>query len=167
MMPGVMEAKPYEINVRIKRGLKVALSHGWLRGVISKALEADSITEPVELGLVITDNATVRRLNRTYRFKNEPTDVLSFNVGQDNNNEQKVQFVNPPDGIKHLGEVVISYPVAMQQAQEQGHSIQQELALLTVHGILHLLGYDHEKIGEARRMRTREKRIMGILGYSD
>jgi probable rRNA maturation factor len=167
MMPVVMGVDPHEINIRIKRGLKIALSHTWLRGIVSKALVADDTREPVELGVVITDSTTVRLLNKTYRFKDEPTDVLAFRLGLRNNDEAKTHFVSPPDGVTHLGEVVISYPVAVQQAREHGHSIEQELALLTVHGVLHLLGYDHKDVRERRGMRAKEKRILGILGYNN
>jgi probable rRNA maturation factor len=69
-------------------------------------------------------------------------------------------FVSPPDNITHLGEVIISYPQAVEQAKEQGHSTEQELALLIIHGILHLLGYDHEKPEEEARMRAREKELL-------
>jgi probable rRNA maturation factor len=155
-----------EIGVRIKRGLKVGLGQRWFRNVVGKLLEAESITGPVELGVVITDTETVMRLNKSYRQKDEPTDVIAFQMIPDNHDANEPAFAIPPDGVTHLGEVVISYPIAVQQAQEQGHSVEQELVLLTVHGVLHLLGYDHERDGEGRRMRAREKRIMGILGYS-
>lgn len=162
----IVEAKLHEINIRTKRGLKIEVNRSWLRRIVSKVLATNGTTGPVELGFVITDSATVRRLNKTYRFKDEPTDVLAFQVGLHNNDEAKTHFVSPPDGVTHLGEVVISYPVAVQQAHEQGHSIEQELALLTVHGVLHLLGYNHEEVRERRRMRAKEKRLLGVLGYN-
>jgi len=167
MMPMVMASNAHELDIRIKRGLKIAINRGWVRGIISKVLEVDDIKEPVELGVVITDNSTVRFLNKTYRFKDEPTDVLAFQLGLRDNGEVKVRFGGPPDGMTHLGEVVISYPIAARQADEHGHSIERELALLIVHGVLHILGYDHENAKGRRRMRAKEKQILGILGYTD
>ncbi|MEK7281399.1 MAG: rRNA maturation RNase YbeY, partial [Chloroflexota bacterium] len=73
------------------------------------------------------------------------------------------EFVSPPDDILHLGEVVISYPTAVRQASEHYHSVQQELVILIVHGILHLLGYDHMLPGQAKKMQAREKDILEHL----
>ena len=78
--------------------------------------------------------------------------------------ESGTHFTGPPDGINHLGEVVISYPQAMQQAQEQGHDVKQELAVLIVHGVLHLLGYDHELPDKEQKMKARENEILKRLG---
>jgi probable rRNA maturation factor len=81
----------------------------------------------------------------------------------DLNQEPELPFVSPPDGIRHLGEVVISYPQAVKQAQEQGHGVTRELALLIVHGILHLLGYDHELPADEQKMRDKENKVLSIL----
>src|SRR4030042_1290206 len=79
------------------------------------------------------------------------------------NQKPEQSFVDPPDGVRHLGEVMISYTQAVKQAQEQGHNVAQELALLIVHGVLHLLGYDHELPQENQLMRAKENEILGIL----
>lgn len=162
-----MEVESREINVRTKRSLKVGVKQKWFKRVVARVLEAEGVTGPVELGLVITDMETIKYLNKTYRHRDEPTDVLAFNIVSHDACEENQDFAIPPDGMTHLGEVVISYPVAVQQAQEHGHSVEQELALLTVHGVLHLLGYDHEDVKGRRRMRAKEKRILGILGYGN
>ena len=75
----------------------------------------------------------------------------------------RVPFLAPPDGLVHLGEVIISHPRAVAQAEEAGHSPDQELAHLTVHGVLHLLGYDHEEPEEERVMRAKENAILGRI----
>jgi probable rRNA maturation factor len=88
----------------------------------------------------------------------EPTDVLAFYMLPQK--EADFSFALPPDGVTRLGEVIISYPQAVKQAKEQGHSTERELALLIIHGILHLLGYDHEEPGEEAKMREKEKELL-------
>jgi len=152
-----------EVNISVKRNMKLAVSQSWLENVTRHILEAESISWNTEMGLLITDSETVQRLNRIYRGENEPTDVLSFQIAPGANQKSEQPFVSAPDGIRHLGEVIISYPQASKQAKERGHSVARELALLIVHGTLHLLGYDHELPAEARRMRGRESEIMPLL----
>jgi probable rRNA maturation factor len=152
-----------EINISVEQKLKVSLEESWLRNIALKALEAEGIVSPTEMGLVVTDNETVQQLNRNYRDLDEPTDVLAFHMPLYKGQESELPFVSPPDGVHHLGEVVISYPKAVQQTQERGHNIEQELALLIIHGVLHLLGYDHEQPEERQRMRAKEKAIMRKL----
>ncbi len=129
----------------------------WFKKIAEKVLTAQGAGDDVELGLVITTQEKVRELNRTYRGKDKPTDVLAFYLTSDGG---KADFPTPPDGARHLGDVVISYPQAVIQANEQGHPVKRELAILTVHGILHLLGYDHEKPEARRRMRSREASLL-------
>jgi len=155
-----------EINIHIEQELNVTINEDWLRSIALDTLNAESIKQPVELGLVITDTETVWQLNKTYRDKDEPTDVLSFQMVHQSEQEPESFFIAPPDGFHHLGEVVISYPQTVQQAKDQGHNIDQELAFLTIHGILHLLGYDHEKPEEGRLMQAREKVIIEKLKAS-
>jgi probable rRNA maturation factor len=113
--------------------------------------------------LLITDSKTVQKLNRIYRGEDKPTDVLAFQMVPGMDQEPGLPFVSPPDGIRHLGEVVISYPQAVKQAQELGHGVARELALLIVHGILHLLGYDHEPPEGEQKMRDKENEILSLL----
>lgn len=155
-------AKP-EINISIEQNLSFSLKKDWLREIALKTLEVEGIAASTEIGLVITDSKTIQRLNRTYRGVDKPTDVLAFHMIPSTSQEPEQVFVGPPDGVHHLGEVVISYTQAVKQAQEQGHSIERELALLIVHGILHLLGYDHELTHESQRMRTKETIILERL----
>ena len=152
-----------EINITVNRNIKPAVSKNWLENVTRQVLEAECVEQPVEMGLVITDGKTVQKLNRIYRSRDEATDVLSFQVASDADQKSDEPFVNAPDGVRHLGEVIISYPQALKQAQQQGQSVVRELALLIVHGMLHLLNYDHELPAEARGMRRRESEILRLL----
>jgi len=152
-----------EINISVEQKLKVSLEESWLRNIALKALEAEGIVSPTEMGLVITNSKIIQKLNRTYRGEDKPTDVLAFHMVPGTSQESELRFVGPPDGVHHLGEVVISYPQAVRQAQEQGHGVAQELALLIVHGVLHLLGYDHELPEEEQQMKARENEILERL----
>ncbi|MGD0352522.1 MAG: rRNA maturation RNase YbeY [Dehalococcoidia bacterium] len=152
-----------EINISIKRNMDLPVDKNWLERIARRVLEDESIASSAEMGLLITDSKTIQKLNRIYRGQDKPTDVLAFQMTPNMNQEPEGSFVSPPDGIRHLGEVVISYPQAVKQAQEQGHGVPRELALLIVHGILHLLGYDHELPEEEQKMRDKENEILSLL----
>jgi probable rRNA maturation factor len=152
-----------EINISVKQNLNLCLNESRLQGIVLKTLEAEGIVSSAEIGLVITDSKTIQKLNRTYRGDDKSTDVLAFHMITGMNQKPEQSFVDPPDGVRHLGEVMISYTQAVKQAQEQGHNVAQELALLIVHGVLHLLGYDHELPQENQLMRAKENEILGIL----
>jgi probable rRNA maturation factor len=130
--------------------------------VVERALLAEGIVGAVEVTLVIVDDEEIRALNDAHRGIDEPTDVLSFPLedsplGGPGALSVSPRFVTPPEVVRHLGDVVISYPRAEAQAREYGHSIRRELAFLTVHGCLHLLGYDHEEAADREAMRAREE----------
>lgn len=154
-----------EINVLIEPGFEDCLEAGWLQGVISQVLSVEQVVSEVELGLVITTQEKIKQLNRDYRDRDEVTDVLSFSMipeaGQAGN--EFPPFVTPPDGVLHLGEVIISYPQTILQAKEQHHSTKKELTVLIIHGVLHLLGYDHEEPEPEHRMKAREKEILARI----
>ena len=151
-----------EINVLIDEGFAECPEAGWLQSVVEKVLVAEDTGPDVELGLVITTQERVRGLNRSYRGKDAPTDVLAFYMvsASGETGAESADFVTPPDGVLHLGEVIISYPQAVIQAKEHRHSVKKELAILIIHGVLHLLGYDHEEPELERQMRAREKAIL-------
>jgi len=147
-----------EINVLIDEGLEGCLEVGWLQSIAEQALIAQNTGSNVELGLVITSQERVQQLNRSYLGRDEPTDVLAFpmflaaeEIGAD-----LPPFVTPPDGMVHLGEVIISYPQAVIQAEEQRHSLRTEIATLVIHGVLHLLGYKDGEPELRRQMSARE-----------
>ncbi|MCS6938774.1 MAG: rRNA maturation RNase YbeY [Roseiflexaceae bacterium] len=129
---------------------------------VEQTLRAEQVAGPVEISILITDDAELQRLNQTYRGVDAPTDVLSFAEADDSSS-----FVRPPDAPRYLGDIAVSWDRVVAQAVEYGHSRERELAFLVVHGILHLLGYDHERgpVDEAS-MRAREEAILGALGLS-
>ena len=146
-----------------------------LESVCRIALEQEAVGKDVSL--VIADDDTVRTLNAEYRGLDKTTDVLSFafdNEGEyfgegDAPSEWSADedFVLPPGECAGLGEVIVSYPQAARQAQEQGCSIQEELARLIAHGILHLIGHDHRNDDEEREMADRERKVMERLAGAD
>jgi len=126
--------------------------------VARAALEAEEVTDAY-LGIVVTDDATVRELNRRYAGEDAPTDVLSFSL------REGEPFPRPGRRPPPLGEVVVSLPTAERQARAAGRPLRQEVAHLLVHGILHLLGYDHARPEEEREMRAREEAILARLRH--
>lgn len=108
-----------------------------------------------ELGLVLVNDRQIRRLNKKYRGIDSPTDVLSFTLSLDPKTIKGKGRTLPP----LLGDVVISLQTARRQAREEGRALRQEVGLLLIHGILHLLGFDHEEARDARRMRRKEREL--------
>lgn len=149
-----------EIDVLFDEVFEGCPDAGWLEGVVKATLAAENITGGVELGLVITGQEKIHELNKKYRGQDKPTDVLSFALLPENDTEPELSFAAPPDGIKHLGEVIISYPQAVLQAEERKHAVKREMAILVIHGVLHLLGYDHIEDGEAAVMSAKEAEII-------
>jgi len=159
-----------EINVLIDGDFEGCPVTDCLQSIVEKVLVAQGVGANAELGLVITGQERVRELNRSYRGEDRPTDVLAFYMmpASTENGTSPPPFVIPPDGVLHLGEVIISYPQAVTQAQERRHSVKKEIAILIIHGVLHLLGYDHEEPEPERQMRAREKEVLGdIEGGAD
>jgi len=107
-----------------------------------------------ELSLVLVDEATMAGLNARYRGREGPTDVLSFSLLEGEGAEHRGAL---------LGDVVLCLPVARRQAAEQGHGLDTELLRLLVHGVLHLLGHDHERDDEAAVMEAEERRLWDLL----
>ncbi len=120
----------------------------------ARATLAHQGQQDAELTILVTGDETVRRLNLQFRSIDQPTDVLSFPHGEP----------NPESGLLYLGDLVISLPEAQRQAREAGHRIEDELTLLTVHGVLHLLQHDHARPAEKKRMWTAQAEILAQLG---
>lgn len=110
-----------------------------------------------ELSVLIVDNSYISELNFIYRGQNQATDVLSFAMNE--LSEDEPDFLSPED-TNILGDIVISLEQALEQSREFGHSLERELGYLLAHGMLHLLGYDHESEDERKVMRELEKKIM-------
>ena len=113
----------------------------------SETLYEEGYTGDFEVSLTFTDNAGIREVNRKYREIDRETDVLSFPM----TDEGEDFTVDPETGCFMLGDIVISLEKALTQAEEYGHSFKREVAFLTVHSMLHLLGYDHERSEEEER----------------
>ena len=147
-----------QIGIHVEDGFRASVDGSWMRKIIRQVLGDEGVPSPYEVSLVVTDSETVKQLSRDYRGVDEPTDVLAFYMLPQKGADSS--FALPPDGVTRLGEVIISYPQTLAQAKEQGHSPEREMALLVIHGILHLLGYDHEEPEGEKKMRGREKELL-------
>jgi len=174
---------------------KVAVQHA--AALLVQGEDQEELPGPLELSLVLCDDSYIRRLNKEWRGIDAATDVLSFDMegtdeedfewdeefsldnsedeedeidaaeGWDIANDDTVGASTQPCPVTMLGDVVISLDTASRQASERGHSLRDECRILLVHGILHLLGYDHEQGGEdEEEMSTAENRILKNLGWS-
>lgn len=132
--------------------------------VIRQALLNERVTGEIEVTIVVTDDPGIHELNRQYRGVDSPTDVLSFPIEEDAPGAGR--FVLPPGIPRNLGDIVISFPRVIAQAEEYGHSSQRELGYLAVHGTLHLLGYDHETESDRQVMREKEEAALVDLPRS-
>ncbi len=115
-----------------------------------------------ELSIRVTTDDEIQRLNREYRGVDRPTDILSFSPETGDN----IQAAAPPDMVRLLGDVVLSLPTARRQAEELGHSLDMEMAWLTIHGTLQLLGYAHETDEEATHMEALERTALRRMGFT-
>ncbi|MGN0663975.1 MAG: rRNA maturation RNase YbeY [Negativibacillus sp.] len=141
--------------VKIPTGIRLLV-----RRCCSAVLQMEGFHDPAEISVTFVDNEQIRELNAEYRNKDSATDVLSFPLGEDG-----VYDLNNETGAYVLGDIVISVPRAIEQAEMYGHSLRREIGFLTVHSMLHLLGYDHENEGmEAVRMREKEEMVLNKLG---
>ena len=121
------------------------------------ALEHESQASESELTIVLTDDARMHDLNRTYLGVDAPTDVLSFPASE----------TDPETGTQYLGDILISMPRAQAQADAAGHPLEAEVQLLVVHGVLHLLGHDHAEEEEKARMWKAQAEILARLGLGN
>jgi probable rRNA maturation factor len=132
--------------------------------VLQKTAEILELSEDTEVSVLVVDNETIQQLNRDYRDKDMATDVLSFPLEEEQEGSDEPEVIGGPME-RMLGDIVISIEKAEAQAKEYGHSIERELAFLAVHGMLHLLGHDHEADAATEKiMRSEEKRILALLG---
>ncbi|MCI8406188.1 MAG: rRNA maturation RNase YbeY [Oscillospiraceae bacterium] len=133
-----------------------------IRRCCHAVLESENFQGSAEVSVSFITNEEIRQLNEQYRHKDSATDVLSFPLGEDGKWDK-----NEETGAYMLGDVVISAERAFEQAEMYGHTLQREIGFLTVHSMLHLLGYDHEGGGlEATQMREKEEAILEKLGLA-
>lgn len=133
-------------------------STGWVEAVVHKTLEIAGIDEPCEVSVLLTNDARIHELNRDYRGMDKPTDVLSFALEEDET------VVLPPGFPRMLGDVIVSLDTIRRQAAEHSKTPAQECAWALCHGVLHLLGYDHQTDEEEDEMRGREQEVLSALG---
>lgn len=145
-----------EIDVQIASAFADLLSASRLRAVVEAVLRSEGQTGQVTL--VVTDDLGIRELNRDFLGLDAPTDVLAFSAQEDGG-----AFVAAPEAEDYLGDVIVSYPSALTQSKEYGLPVDQELDLLVVHGVLHLLGYDHADKEDKDVMWARQEAILNGL----
>jgi probable rRNA maturation factor len=131
-----------------------------LQGLLQTAAEMEELTEG-EVSVTFVTNEEIQELNRTYRDKDQPTDVLSFPMYEADEDEIEVLDESEP---LLLGDVIISVPRAKEQADQYGHSFERELGFLLVHGFLHLIGYDHEDEKAEKDMFAKQEDILAKHG---
>lgn len=125
--------------------------------------ELEALSPQTEVDITLVDDAAIHELNRTYRGIDRPTDVLSFALDE---GEEEPEVDD--DEIEHLlGDVIISAPTAVRQGEEYGHGLEREMTYLAVHGILHLLGYDHMEEKDKLIMRKREEEVLRRLDLAE
>ena len=166
-----------QIDVQVLPAYRATASTAWVRRVAAAALRAGDPQGTAGASILLTNEQALHDLNRRFRGLDEPTDVLAFGRGgeQEGGPEGKqelhqaeasdTQGVNFPDapGEDSLGDVVVSYPHAEAQAAERSVPTERELALLIVHGVLHLLGHDHAEPGEQAAMQALEAEALDLL----
>jgi len=152
-------------------GLQKIAINAIIRKCIHTALSAEGVQVPCEVNVLVTDDAGIQIINRESRSLDKPTDVLSFPMFQLEAGAPPAdwtEYQDPATGLVPLGDMCISYDRAVSQAKEFGHSVRREIGYLTIHSMLHLLGYDHLDEGpQKKQMRTREEAIASsIIGMS-
>ena len=124
-----------------------------VEAIVERAAQAALGTVEGDIVVLLTDDAAVRELNGRFRDKDKPTNVLSFPA--------------PENALPHLGDIVLAYGVCATEAETQGKTLADHLSHLVVHGVLHLLGRDHEDDAEAEEMEAEEREILAALGVAD
>ncbi len=150
---------PWSVDVQVHTPFADMVDIAMVKRAATTLLAHTGMVEPVEVSVLVTDDAVIQTLNRDYRGIDAPTDVLSFA------NDADGLFISMPGAPHYLGDIALSYERVLTQAEDYGHAHERELAYLVVHGMLHLLGYDHERGPEdAAAMRACEEAVMETLG---
>lgn len=147
---------PASIGLEIAEPFAASVEAARLERAARLALALHGGPQETGLAIVVTGDEPLQELNRRYRGVDSPTDVLAFPAG----------FTDPDSGHSYLGDLLISYPRAEAQAAAAGHPVVEELQLLVVHGVLHLLGYDHAAEAEKARMWAAQAEALKRLGIS-
>lgn len=158
----------HKINIVFEQlGLQKLFISANIRNCIQHTLDAEGVTARCEINVLMTDDAGIQVLNKESRNIDKATDVLSFPMFQlepGNPPEDWSEYQDPGTGLVPLGDMCISLQRAKEQAEEFGHSVRREVGYLTIHSMLHLLGYDHLDEGEQKKqMRGREEAIASAI----
>lgn len=148
--------KSYTIDIQQKTKVVQSIVTA-LRSAVNVTLRHEKVRPPTAVTVLLTDDEQLRHLNKEFRGIDEPTDVLSFAA-------EELMEEDLDDEEPYLGDIAIAVPIAKKQAKEGGHSLKAELQLLTVHGTLHLLGYDHEEPEDKKKMWWVQSSILAQLG---
>jgi probable rRNA maturation factor len=136
---------------------RIKLNQRKIKEIIKKVLQYLKVDEETEISILFTDDKFIRSLNNKYRGNDKPTDVLSFSLQEGAVKSSEVE------SDKLLGDIIISADSAQRQANNLNHSMEKELTVLLIHGLLHLTGYDHEKNKDYKIMREEEIEILKIF----
>ena len=164
------------MTIQIEREVELLFEfdyEGWIHNVIEATMDYEKCPYEAEINIVLTDNDSIREINREYRQIDAPTDVLSFPAVDyaqpadfDALEEESFDYFNPDTGELMLGDIVISIDKVLAQAEEYGHSQERELGFLVAHSMLHLFGYDHMEEEERAVMEKKQREILEGMGLS-
>ncbi len=151
------QQKVHEISKNIRRLIEKA---------VRLCVKKEGFPYPCEASVTLTDNEYIKELNLEHRGIDKATDVLSFPIIEYVNGEPQIQpgDIDPDSGQVFLGDIIISVEKAFEQAQSYGHSVERELSYLAVHGVLHLLGYDHETEADEKLMFSLQEDVLNEMG---
>ncbi len=146
------------MEILIKNQQKITkLNQRKIKGIVKKVLQNLKVDKAIEISVLFTDDKFIRSLNNKYRGIDKPTDVLSFSL-------QEGAIKSPEvESDKLLGDIIISVETAQRQSDSLNHSVEKELTVLLIHGLLHLTGHDHEKDKDYKIMREKENEILKIF----
>jgi len=146
------------LKIELTKKVKANISQLGVNQISRAVVKVVKIRKKSEVSLALVSNPEIKKINQIYRGQNKVTDVLSFAANEED-------FICP-ESQNYLGEIIISYPQLVRQARQNKCSIKQEFSLLVVHGLLHLLGYDHEgNRKEKEKMRMLEEKILSKFNY--
>lgn len=134
-----------------------------IQQLLTYAAKEEGVTQESELSINFVDNREIQIINRNYRQIDSPTDVISFALEEMGEGELEIIGEDIP---LILGDIVISIDKAKEQAEEYNHGLERELGFLTLHGFLHLLGYDHMKEADEKKMFARQEELLNGFGLS-
>lgn len=133
-----------------------------MKRILKRVKKELNITHKLGLSVTLCDNNHIQDLNKTYRKKDMPTDVLSFAI-EDDEDKSLIEEIGKLSRVREIGDIVISYEKAVAQATEYNHSLTREMCFLFTHGVLHLLGYDHMNKNDEEVMFALQEKILSDL----